>query len=96
MPSSKGSVQGAHNEHNVLFYGLSTCVWCKRTRQFLEEMDVQFEYFYVDLLQGDERTAAIAEVRRWNQAGSFPTVIVDDARAVVGFRKDDLTQVLGL
>ena len=96
MPSSKGSVPGTHVEHAVLFYGLSTCVWCKRTRQFLEEMDVQFDYVYVDLLPGDERQKAIGEVRRWNQAGSFPTVIVDDAQAVVGFRKDDLKQALGL
>jgi glutaredoxin len=71
-------------------------VWCKRTRQFLEEMDVHFDYVYVDLLQGDDRKEAIAEVRRWNKAGSFPTVIVDSERAVVGFRKDDLRSALGL
>jgi glutaredoxin len=96
MPVSKGTVQGAHNEHDVLFYGLSTCVWCKRTRQFLEELGVQFDFVYVDLLQGDDRKNSIAEVRRWNRAGSFPTVIVDKERAVVGFRKDDLKTVLGL
>jgi glutaredoxin-like protein NrdH len=89
-------VQGTNSEHNVMFYGLSTCVWCKRTRQFLEEMNVQFDYVYVDLLQGDERTKAVAEVRRWNKAGSFPTVIVDAAQAIVGFRKDDLKTALGL
>jgi glutaredoxin len=96
MPSSRGSVQGSNSNHAVLFYGLSTCVWCKRTRQFLEESDVAFDFVYVDLLQGDERKEAIAEVRRWNKAGSFPTVIVDGERAVVGFRKDDLANVLGL
>jgi glutaredoxin len=96
MPNSRGSVQGAHDVHNITFYGLSTCIWCRRTRQFLEEMGVQFDFVYVDLLQGDERKEAIAEVRRWNKAGSFPTVVVDGARAVVGFKKDDLRKALGL
>lgn len=96
MPSSKGTVTGAHDEHDVLFYGLSTCVWCRRTRQFLEDMDVQFRYVYVDLLQGDDRSHSIAEVRRWNKAGSFPTVIIDDERVVVGFHKDELRAVLDL
>ena len=96
MQSAKGAVPGTQDAHSVHFYGLSTCVWCRRTRALLEELDVAFDYVYVDLLQGQERTDAIAEVRRWNKAGSFPTVIIDNARAVVGFREDDLKRGLGL
>jgi glutaredoxin len=96
MPDSRGTVPGTHSEHCVVFYGLSTCVWCRRTRRLLEELDVQFDYIYIDLLQGQERKDAIAEVRRWNSAGSFPTLVVDDAASVVGFRSEEIKKALGL
>ena len=96
MPNAKGAVPGTHDAHRVHFYGLSTCVWCRRTRALLEELGVPFDYMYVDLLQGQERQDAIAEVRRWNKAGSFPTLVIDGARAVVGFRAEETKKALGL
>jgi len=96
MPESRGSVPGAHNEHQTVFYGLSTCVWCKRTRNFLEQEDVAFDYIYVDLLKGQERAEVVEEVRRWNPSVSFPTIVVDDAKCVVGYKQDQLKEVLGL
>ena len=89
-------VSGSRNEHRVLFYGLSTCIWCKRTRQFLEENDVAFEVIYVDLLEGAEREAAVEEVRRWNPAVSFPTLIIDNERCIIGYRPREMKEALGL
>jgi glutaredoxin len=80
----------------VVFYGLSTCVWCRRTRQFLESNKVAFDFVYVDLLHGQEREDAIESVRKWNPKRSFPTIVIDGKRAVVGFKTDDLSKELGL
>ncbi|MGD8997778.1 MAG: glutaredoxin family protein [Anaerolineae bacterium] len=96
MAKARGSVAGSHNEKHVMFYGLSTCVWCKRTRKLLEEGDVAFDFIYVDLLRGKERTEAIEQVREWNRAGSFPTLVVDGKRSVVGFKPDQIKEALGL
>jgi glutaredoxin-like protein NrdH len=96
MAEKRGSVQGLRNEHHIMFYGLSTCIWCKRTRQFLESQGVSFDYAYVDLFRGQEREKLVAEVRRWNPATSFPTIVVDDARCVVGYKPDQLKEALGL
>lgn len=96
MSQAKGSVVGSKNQHRVQFFGISTCIWCKRTRQFLEERGVAFDYVYVDLLRGQEQEEAKAQVRRWNPALSFPTVVVDDARSVVGYRPEELAEVLEL
>jgi glutaredoxin len=89
-------VPGSRNKHRVLFYGLSTCIWCKRTRQFLEENDVAFDVIYVDLLEGAERDAAIEEVRRWNPSTSFPTLIIDDERSIIGYRPREMKEALEL
>ncbi len=93
---AKGRVTGPRNEHNVVFYGLSTCIWCRRTRQFLEEQGVAFDFVYVDLLEGRDREEILAQVRRWNPGLSFPILVINDARCVIGYRPDAIKEVLGL
>ncbi len=94
MTQAMGRVQGVHNDHQVVFYGLSTCIWCRKTRQFLEDEGFSFEYFYVDLLAGGEREEVLERVRRWNPAVSFPTVVVDGVKSIVGFRPEEIAEVL--
>jgi glutaredoxin-like protein NrdH len=96
MPESRGSVPGTHDKHQITFYGLSTCIWCRKTRQFLEDQGVKFDFVYVDLIHGQEREEIKEIVRRWNSAVSFPTIVVDDEQAVVGFKTDKLKEVLEL
>ncbi len=96
MSEAKGIVHGQHTEHQAVFYGLSTCGWCRRTRKFLEEQDVEFNYVYVDKLQGQERKDAIEQVRCWNSAVSFPTVVVGENQCVIGYKPEKLKEALGL
>jgi len=49
----------------------------------------------VDLLEGDERTAIIEDVRKLNPNCSFPTTIIGD-KVIVGFKEDELKEALGL
>ncbi len=93
---ARGSVPGSRNRHHVLFYGLSTCIWCKRTRQFLESNDIAFDFVYVDLLRGAEREAAVEQVRRWNPSVSFPTLVIDGRRCIIGYRPEEIQEALGL
>ena len=96
MAQARGNVRGKHNTHRVAFYGISTCIWCKRTRALLEENGVEFDFTYEDLVGGDEQGAVLQEVTRWNPSSSFPTVVIDDATCIVGYQPDKLKEVLGL
>jgi glutaredoxin len=80
----------------VRLYALSTCAWCKRTKSFLDENDVEYDLVYVDLLKGEEKEQVLDEVRKWNPRATFPTVVVDGEKAVAGFKEDRLREVLGL
>ena len=80
---------------NVMLFALSTCGWCRKTRQFLDDHKVAYDCVYVDLLEGEEKERVLAEVRKWNPSTSFPTVVVD-GRVVVGFREDKLREALGV
>lgn len=78
----------------VYLYALSTCGWCKKTREFLEDNDIEYEYTYVDLLKGAERDQIMDIVRKLNPKGSFPTVVIDNSRVIVGFKEDELREAL--
>jgi glutaredoxin len=79
----------------VHLYALSTCPYCRMTKKYLEEHDVEFEETEVDLLEGDAKDAAVAEVVRLSGGKSFPVLDVD-GEVVVGFNKGRITQLLSL
>ncbi len=84
------------SDHNVVMYGLSTCVWCKKMREYLESEKVVFDIIYVDELEGEERQSALDVIRKWNPATTFPTLVVDGTRSVNGYKPDEVKEVLGL
>jgi glutaredoxin len=79
----------------VKMFTLSTCGHCKAAKQFLGDHGVVYLFTDVDLLTGESRTAAIAEVRKVNPACSFPTILVG-SRIIVGFNEKAIREALGL
>ena len=77
----------------VKLYALSTCPYCRMTRKFMDESDIEYELLEVDLLEGDERDTAVAEVREVSGGASFPVVTVDE-EVIVGFNKKRLRELL--
>lgn len=82
------------NVGEIKLYALSTCPWCKKTKKLFDELGVDYYFVDVDLLSGEERTQTMNTVRKWNPAGSFPTIVLDNAKCIVGFREDDLRAAL--
>ena len=79
---------------NIMLYALSTCGWCAKTKKLLDELGVEYSYEYVDLLQGADRATAIGEVMKWNPKSSFPVMVIDDAKIIIGFQEDDIREAL--
>ena len=82
------------NRGRVMLYALSTCGWCARTKDLLTDLGIEFSYLYVDLLQGEERDLVVREVERWNPRVSFPTVVINDAKVVVGYQESEIREAL--
>ncbi len=89
-------VSGKNDKHRVFVYALSTCVWCKMTKQFLKDNGVAFEYVDVDLCTDEDRDRIRKEIQTRGGSLSYPTTIIDDKILVTGFRKDLLKEHLGL
>jgi len=88
-------VQGGKRNHKVFMYALSTCVWCKRTKQFLKDNDVDYEYVDVDLESGEDRKKIERELAS-RECYVYPALLIDDRRLVRGFNVEEIKEVLGL
>jgi glutaredoxin-like protein NrdH len=91
----KGNHVSGIDRGKVMMYGLSTCVWCKKTKQLLTDLGVDFDYMYVDRLDGEEENRVVQEMRRFNPSVSFPTTIINGEKAIVGFKEKEIRQALG-
>jgi glutaredoxin-like protein NrdH len=89
-------VQGKQNKHKVVLYALSTCVWCKMTKQYLKDNEVEFEYIDVDLCEEEDKQEIRQHIQSKGGPLSYPTTIVDDNFLITGFRKDLLKEALGI
>ncbi len=89
-------VAGDNSKHQVFMYALSTCVWCKMTKQFLKDNNVAFEFVDVDLADEAEKDKIREEMQKKGGELIYPTTIVDDKKVINGFRKDLLKAALDL
>lgn len=80
---------------SVMVYALTTCPYCRMTRTYLDDNDVEYDALEVDQLEGQERDDAIAEVKRLSGGTSFPVVVIDD-EVIVGFNKKRIKELLEL
>ncbi len=94
MPITK--VDGAKREHKVFLYTLSTCGWCKKTKELLKEKGVAFEYLDVDVLKAEERKAAIEDLHKRNAPIGFPVIIIDEKELISGYQPEKMLVALGL
>lgn len=87
-------IQGKNRKHKILMYALSTCAWCKLTKQFLKDNSVEFEYVDVDLCDDDDKEKIRKDILSRRGSLSYPTIIVDNKTLIIGFRKDKLKEAL--
>ncbi len=92
MPFSR--VSGKKKEHKVVVFALSTCVWCKMTKQFLQDNEIEYEYIDVDLCEDEEKEQVRQQILDKGGSLSYPTVVVDEKVLITGFRKDKLKEAL--
>ena len=82
------------NKGHIVLYALSTCPWCKKTKNLLNELGVEYYFCDVDLTTGDDRRDTMSIVQKWNPGASFPTLVINDNRGIVGFKENEIREAL--
>lgn len=87
-------VSGKKTKHKVFLYTLSSCAWCKLTKKFLQDNDIQFEYIDVDLCQIEEVRKIKQDMISRGGIITYPTIIVDDKIMISRFQEEKIRKVL--
>jgi glutaredoxin-like protein NrdH len=77
-------------------YALSTCAWCRMTKQFLKDNNIEYEYIDVDLCEEEDKQKIREHIQSKGGPLSYPTIIIDDNVLITGFRTDKLREALQL
>ncbi len=89
-------VPGKNNKNKVLIYALSTCAWCKMTKQYLKDNDIEYEYVDVDKCNREDLGKVKEDILGRGGSLSYPVIIVNDKILINGFRKDKIKETLGV
>jgi len=78
-------VPGDNKKGFVMLYALSTCVWCKKTKSLLEQLNIEYYFVDVDLMDDKEKTETKTELKQWNPDCNFPSLVIDKKSCIIGF-----------
>ncbi len=79
---------------DIRLFALSTCVWCQRTRKFLEENNIAYSYVYVDKLSDEDTAACLTEQLKYASEESYPLIAIGEKDCIVGYDKAELSKLI--
>ena len=77
---------------DVVLYSLSTCQWCRKTRDLLNELGIDYYFIDVDLVTGDDQKELTEEIKKFNPTVCFPTLVINERDSIVGFDEDKIRE----
>jgi glutaredoxin-like protein NrdH len=83
---------GGKKTKHITIYALSTCPWCHKAKKLLDELGVEYDFVDVDKAPSKEREELLNIVKKWNPSTSFPTIVVDDSKCIIGFKEDQIRE----
>jgi glutaredoxin-like protein NrdH len=78
----------------VRLYALSTCPSCKLVKKFLDQHNIRYEMTEVDLLDSGEQWLTTKEVKKYNPAATFPTLVIEEV--IIGLDEEAIKGSLNI
>ena len=81
-------------EKNILIFTLSTCMWCKKCKRFLNEKNMKYRYVDVDKIPYDDKKKLLDYLKSNYQSRiSYPFLICEKGH-VVGYNPNEYMELL--
>ncbi len=78
---------------DLVLYALSTCRWCKMTKELLSDLNIRHRYVFVDQLDKDGKKRAMMEMEKHDRSGSFPLIVIDGKEIIKGFDEKSIKRL---
>ena len=79
-------VEGQNGEKDkIMIYTLSTCMWCKKCKRFLDENNMKYKYIDVDKIDPQHKAIILDHLRNtYQERISYPFLVCESGH-VVGY-----------
>jgi len=79
-------VNGKNDKQDVSIFTLSTCMWCKKCKRYLNEREIKYKYIDIDKITPDQKSKILQYLRENYKPDriSYPFLICDN-KFVVGY-----------
>ncbi|MFW6366468.1 MAG: glutaredoxin family protein [Spirochaetota bacterium] len=83
------------NRGSVYLFALSTCIWCKKTKELLDNLGIEYNYVFVDHLDEDHKSEVRETLKKYNSNVSYPTIVINDSTCIVGYDEERVEKEVG-
>ena len=91
------AVAGTKTVPKVQMLALSTCGFCRRGQEFLDEYHQAYEYVHLDTLDPEVKARTKQEFKdKFGVTLSYPALVIDGEKHMVGFVRRQWEELLGL
>ncbi|MFX1312436.1 MAG: glutaredoxin family protein [Promethearchaeota archaeon] len=81
-------------EDNIIVFTLSTCMWCKKCKSFLNENNMKYRYIDVDKIDPSDKAKIIEYLRsKYQSRVSYPFLVCEKGH-VVGYNPEKYKELL--
>jgi glutaredoxin len=77
----------------VFVYTLSTCPWCRKTKQWFTDSNIAFDFVDVDTLPSEEQDEVAEKAYKLSGGRRYPVVVIN-GEVVVGHSPDKFLEHL--
>jgi thioredoxin reductase (NADPH) len=88
------SVLGINENHRIILYGADWCPDCRKSKAFLNDNNVNYQYIEIDKEKNEWAIPVITKIN--NGKRKIPTIIINDYTVLVEPENEELRQALQL
>jgi glutaredoxin-like protein NrdH len=77
----------------IVLYALSTCIWCKKTKELLNGLKVAYDFIDVDLASREEKHEVRLEMKKWAGKITYPFLIINNECCITGFDEEKIREI---
>ena len=87
-------VEGEKDKRDIQIFTLSTCMWCKKCKRYLDEKDIKYSYIDMDKIEYRHKQQIIDFLKAtYKERVSYPFLICD-SKAIVGYNPSKYDEML--
>ncbi len=89
-------VEGSNSKNKVFLYTLSTCGWCKKAKELMQDNNIEYEYIDLDKCSKEDQKTAVDQLKERKLPVAFPIIIINEDKVIQGYKKDQIIEALDL